>query len=271
MMNYCATNKDSRPSKNTIWLLFSVIGLMVVMSSCGINSNLMYKAPTNYQYDSLVKTPTEQYQIAVNDRLKVNFFKKQGEEIFDPADSKNGSQNNVNRQVANGITYTVMPDSTIDLPIIGTMKVVGLTTLECRDTIATLLQNEFVDPFVQVQVVNKRVFVFPGTGGDAKVVPLTNENTTLMEALALAGGIKDRGKARSVRVMRKEGEEWKVFKIDLSKIEGLEQSDMIVQANDYIYVDPSSRIARELLEEVAPIFSIISSSAVVITIVSNIK
>lgn len=259
--------------RNKIFLTLSfLVGIMMLFTtSCGINSNLMYKAPTNYQYDSLVKAPTEQYQIAVNDRLKVNFFKKKGEQIFDPSDNQNGTQNNVNRQVSNGITYTVMPDSTIELPLIGAMNVVGMTTTECRDSIALLLKNEFVNPFVQVQVVNKRVFVFPGTGGDAQVVNLTNENTTLMEALALAGGIRDRGKAKSVRVMRKEGEEWKVFKIDLSKIEGLEQSDMIVQANDYIYVDPSSRIARELLDEIAPIFSIISSSAVVITIITNIK
>ena len=252
-------------------LLAQFVGLAIFilsLNSCGINSNLMYKAPTTYQYDSLVKGTAEQYKIAINDKLKINFFKSKGEAILD---MQSGSQDNRSQmRTINEITYLVLQDGSVEFPLVGNVKIAGLTTVECRDTLVKLLSKDYVEPFVQVEVLNKRCFVFPGTGGDAQVVNLTNENTTLMEALALAGGIKDRGKAKSVRVMRKEGEEWKVFKIDLSKIEGLEDSDMIVQANDYIYVDPSSRIAREVLEEVAPIFSIISSAAVIITVVTNV-
>ena len=62
----------------------------------------------------------------------------------------------------------------------------------------------------------KRVIVFPGNGSDAKVIPLTNNNTTLTEAIAMAGGITDRGRANHIKVMRRVGSERKVYKIDLS-------------------------------------------------------
>ena len=57
----------------------------------------------------------------------------------------------------------------------------------------------YVKPFVLMSVQNKRVIVFPGNAGDAKVIPLLNNNTSLIEALALAGGISDDGKAHKVK------------------------------------------------------------------------
>ena len=266
-MSYCQNKIKKSTNKGFVVAFLSALVGVMFFGSCGINSSLMYKAPTNYEYDSLIKVPTEQYKIAVNDRLKITFFKQKGEKILDMMSGAVGTINGGNQGV--GITYVVQQDSTAEFPLIGNVNVVGMTINKCKDTLTQLLMKDYKEPFVQLEVVNKRVFVFPGNGGEAKVVALVNENTTLMEALVLAGGITDRGKAKSVRVMRKENGEWKVFKIDLSKIQGLEDSDMIVQGNDYIYVDPSPRIAREVLDELAPVFSIISSAAVIVTIITS--
>jgi polysaccharide export outer membrane protein len=266
-MNYCQSKFRKTRNKGFFVSIVAATVMVMLLGSCGINSSLMYKAPTNYVYDSLIKVPTEQYKIAVNDRLKITFFKQKGEKILDMMSGTVGTT--VGNNQGAGITYVVRQDSTAEFPLIGAVNVVGMTTNKCKDTLVKLLMVDYKEPFVQLEVINKRVFVFPGNGGEAKVVSLLNENTTLMEALVLAGGITDRGKAKSIRVMRKEQNEWKVFKIDLSKIEGLEDSDMIVQANDYIYVDPNPRIAREVLEEIAPIVSIISSAALIVTIITN--
>ena len=270
-MNYCQNRIRRKGNKGLFVSFISTIVVTIVLSSCGINSNLMYKAPTNYVYDSLVKVPTEQYKIAVNDRLKITFFKQKGEKILDMMSGTPGANAGNSASQGGGITYVVQQDSTAEFPLIGQVSVAGMTVNKCKDTLVKLLMVDYKDPFVQLEVINKRVFVFPGNGGEAKVVSLLNENTTLMEALVLAGGITDRGKAKSVRVMRKEKDEWKVFKIDLSKIQGLEDSDMIVQANDYIYVDPTPQIAREVLQEVAPIVSIISSAALIVTVITNLS
>ncbi len=128
-----------------------------------------------------------------------------------------------------------------------------------------------MNPFVQISVTNRRVIVFPGNGGDAKVLYLANNNTTLLEAIALAGGIAERGRASRIKLIRKnDNGQRQVYRIDLSTIEGLKYTDILVQANDYIYIEPVPEIGRELLKEVAPIVSLISSAAIVISVISKL-
>ena len=50
----------------------------------------------------------------------------------------------------------------------------------------------------------------------------------------------------------------------------LKYTDILVQANDYIYIEPVPEIGRELLKEVAPIVSLISSAAIVISVISKL-
>lgn len=57
-----------------------------------------------------------------------------------------------------------------------------------------------------------------------------------------------------------------MYKFDLSTIDGLKYTDFIVQANDYIYVEPVPELGKEILQEVAPIVSLITSAAVLVAI-----
>jgi polysaccharide export outer membrane protein len=90
-----------------------------------------------------------------------------------------------------------------------------------------------------------------------------------MEAIAQAGGITERGKANSVNLIRRENGERKIYKIDLSTVEGLKYVDMVVQANDYIYIEPNADIAKETIKEVAPILSILSSALIIFTAITK--
>jgi polysaccharide export outer membrane protein len=96
----------------------------------------------------------------------------------------------------------------------------------------------YVDPFVKVFVQNKRVIIFPGSDGTARVLTLSNQNTTLLEAIALAGGISGSAKANRVKLIRRTDAEPLVFLIDLSTIEGMKQGNIVLQGNDIIYVQP---------------------------------
>ena len=119
-------------------------------------------------------------------------------------------------------------------------------------------------------MTNQRVIVFPGNGSDARVVQLTNPNTTLLEAIALAGGIADRGKANTVKLMRIENGERIVYVMDLSVIEGLKFTDMIVQANDYIYVEPAPELGKEVIEKIIPVTSLITTFILLVTFIANL-
>ena len=103
------------------------------------------------------------------------------------------------------------------------------------------------------------MIVSTGGGGTSTVVTLKNVNTRLIEALAEAGGIVDRGRAKKVKVIRQVNGKHEVYQFDLSTIEGLDAADMIVQANDIIYVTPSPQVASEVLDDLLPILTLFTS------------
>jgi polysaccharide export outer membrane protein len=141
----------------------------------------------------------------------------------------------------------------------------GLTIKETELMLQDKYSAHYIKPYVIVKILNKRVIVFPGSAGDAKVIPLKYNNTTLIEAIALSGGIADDGKARQVKLIRTNNDKHDVYLIDLSKIEGIKMANMVVQANDIIYIEPRRKISSKIVQEIAPILSIISSLFIVFT------
>lgn len=235
--------------------------------SCGVNSNVMFKVPkSQVNYDSIPMAPVEDYRISVDDKITFTLTTNNGANLIN-------QQSGVSEDVVRGVVpteYVVRRTGEAELPLIGMVKVEGLTIEQCEDSL-TKLYSSYQEPFVQVRVTNQRVIVFPGNGSDAKVIPLVNANTTLMEALAQAGGITDRGKANTVKLMRKVGDKREVYGIDLSTIEGLQYVDMIVQANDYIYVEPKPELAREISTDVVPVISLLSSALFIFSAINNFK
>lgn len=247
-------------------LTFIFVGL--IFQQCGINSNIMFKSPKgeHANVDSIPMTPLADYQISVDDKLTFSLSTNNGTKIIE---AMSGIKSEGNSSGGSS-EYVVRKSGKVELPILGEVIVVGLTIPQCEDTLQKLFSKEYQDPFVQVRITNQRVIVFPGNGSDAKVIPLTNSNTTLMEAIAAAGGITERGKSKTIKLMRKENGSRKVYLIDLSTIEGLKFVDMVVQANDYIYVEPNPELAKEVVKEIAPIVSILSSAFVIFTIFSKL-
>ncbi|HLU86955.1 MAG TPA: polysaccharide biosynthesis/export family protein [Taishania sp.] len=217
--------------------------------------------------DSIPLKPTQDYLISIDDKISFQLYTNAGEVLL--LNNADVYQKNVSGKTA--IEYLVRRDGTVEIPKLGSVKVEGLSVSECEDLLEQLYSTEYQNPFVQVQITNQRVVVFPGNGSDAKVIALENNNTTLMEALAQAGGITERGKANTVKIMRRVGGKRTVYVLDLSTIEGLQYVDMIVQANDYIYVEPNPQLTKEVVKEIAPVISIISSSMIILTVINNLK
>jgi len=184
--------------------------------------------------------------------------------------SGSNSQMNQLNNSRNTMTYLVRQDGTSNLPVLGSISVAEKTIVELEEEIRVLLSENYINPFVQIRVTNQRVIIFPGKG-DAQVVGITNANTSLLEAIALAGGIRDEGRANSIKLMRKtKTGKREIYKIDLSTIDGLNHAQMIVQSNDYIYVDFKPRIAAAFLTEVMPWLSLITTSILTYSIISTL-
>ena len=247
-------------------------------SSCrNINSNILFKIPKgdDFKYDSIPLVPEENFKLAPGDRFSFIFGTNDGEKIIL---SQSGMGNTSNGNVQNNatlyqntqrqITYLVRQDGTSNLPVLGVISVANKTIVALEEEIRTMLSENYINPFVQIRVTNQRVIIFPGKG-DAQVVGITNANTSLLEAIALAGGIRDEGRANSIKLMRKtKTGNREIYQIDLSTIDGLNHAQMIVQSNDYIYVDFKPRFASAFLTEVTPWLSLLTTALLTYSIIT---
>lgn len=255
---------------------FVIILFVLFVQSCGVNSDLMLKTPKDYKFESLDSinelVDNRQYIIKVNDIIRFRFQTNNGIKILDIAAGLAEAGGNLGSQLnsVSNIPYVIDADSLVKLPYINKVNLVGKTIRQSEEFLQEEYKSYYVDPFIQISVINKRVLVFPGNGGDAQVVNLANNNTTLVEAIALAGGISDRGRASKIKLIRDVKGERKVYLIDLSTIDGLRHVDLIVQNGDYIYVEPTPQLGREVFIQLAPIFSIFSSTIAVILAVSKL-
>ena len=208
--------------------------------------------------------PTEDYKLGVGDRFNFLFGTNYGEKIVfnqSGAGNENNNGNNALNQQNNrlAVTYLIRQDGNANLPLLGEVPLANKSIVEAEELLVQLLSKNYLNPYVQIRITNQRVIIFPGKG-DAMVVNLQNTNTSLLEVLALAGGVRNEGRANSIKLMRKTNTGREIYKIDLSTIDGLREAQMIVQSNDYIYVDFKPRYASAVLEEITPWLSLVTTS-----------
>jgi polysaccharide biosynthesis/export protein len=248
-------------TQNLMRKLLLVILCAFTLTGCGwLNPSIMLKTPKDYQFSSQGdSTQAPYYRLSPNDILEFSMYSNDGFKLIDLT-----SLNNTNQgyRFESELTYIVEPNGEVKFPIIGKQKVTGLTIQEAELFLEDKYSTFYIRPFVILRVTNKRVIVFPGSEGAAKVIPLDNNNTTLIEAIALAGGISDDGKAKMVKVIRNGKDKHEVYLLDLSTINGIKDASMILQANDIVYIEPRRKYASKFLSEIAPIVSIVTSAFV---------
>jgi polysaccharide export outer membrane protein len=244
--------------------------LIYASSGCNLlNQSIMLRTDKSYVFDSIPDTLDAQYKISPNDLLDFRLFSKDGFKLIDITSMAQQGNFNFNRNI---VQYLVEFDGMVKLPILGRIKLAGKALREAELYLQERYRDYYNDPFVLLNVTNRRVIVFPGDDGAATVINLINNNTTLMEAMAMAGGLSANGKAQKVKLIRNfPGQDSStVYQIDLSTIEGLKYANMVVQANDIIYVEPRLRVASDFIREISPIISLITSTIVLVTFYRSI-
>lgn len=242
---------------NSMRYLLLLASALLFFSSCrSLRSNLMLKTPKDFSYDKLIDSLTSnEYVIARNDAIMYRIYANNGYKLIDLT--------NENTMIyKNEIDVVVENDDSIKMPLIGRVKIAGLSVKQAEEFLQKKYSKLYIDPFVNLRVTNKRVIVFPGNGGQAKVLNLTNNNISVIEALASAGGVLDDGKAYKIKLIRKNADPEKpamVYLMDLSTINGIRDGNSIVQAGDIIYVEPRYRPLYAFSREAAPLISLMTS------------
>lgn len=253
------------------YILFLLIGLMA--SSCSLyKQDILFKTEGS-SYKSLnpaIAEAERNYTIKPDDRIQIDVFTDNGERIIDPNFQllkELGLNQNIGQRPAP--EYLVMPDSTVRLPMIGSITLAGLTLQEADLVLQAAYSDFYTNPYVLTQYVNKRVIVLGAT--EAQVIPLQNQYTSVLEVLALAGGITTRGKAHNIRLIRGNLDDPEVQEIDLSTINGMKNASLQVLPGDIIYVEPIRRVLPETIRDIAPIVGILTNVVTLTIVIINLN
>lgn len=131
----------------------------------------------------------------------------------------------------------VDPQGQIGFPVVGKIKVQGMTVFEVQDTLQSIASQYVEDPVVKVRLLNYRFTVLGEVNGES-VITTQNTRVTFMEAIGMAGGLTELASRDNVKVIRQKGDKAEVFYVNLLEEEFLESEKFYVYQNDIIIVPP---------------------------------
>lgn len=229
----------------------ALIYIAFAFASCSGIKNINYfqdvgvKDTTNIEIASF-KQPT----IQPDDILSVSIF------TLDPISGAQinqlSSQTLQNVSGTNGQTtqasingFLVDKSGDIELPNLGKVKLLGLTTNEASDHIRDMAKLDFKKPSVQVRFANFKVTVM-GEVVRPAMYTLPNEKVTVLDVLSLAGDLTIYGKRENVMVIREKNGKKDIGRLDLYSTNIFKNPYYYLKQNDIIYIQPDKAKAAAL-------------------------
>jgi len=233
----------------------------------------MFKTKADYKYGQtpdFKKVPA--YKISANDILVFDIYTNNGFNLINVGSfNTTNTTNTLTSQLPVKPEYLVDADGYVKLPVVGKKQIAGLTIREVEAMLEQSFSEFYLNPFVVAKITNRRVIYFTGNTSEAKIIPLTDNNTTILQLIAKEGGMSVYGKAKKVKLIRDVNGGHEVYLMDLSTINGIDKAHIVLQANDIVYIDPRRRLSSKALTEITPIISLLSSSLLIIAVVNNLK
>lgn len=144
------------------------------------------------------------------------------------------------------LSYTVNSEGYIDFPVLGPVKVEGMTRQEIAEMFQRRLVSErlLTDAIVTVEFTNATVTVLGDVGGPGEY-RIENDQMTIWQAIARAGDLSITGMRTNVLVVREENGKDRAYRLDLTDTEGTMQSPAYyLRQNDIVYVEPNNMKKR---------------------------
>lgn len=141
--------------------------------------------------------------------------------------------------------YLVDKSGDINFPVIGKIRLLGLTKEAATDTIENILNREYVkDPTVNIRFLNFKITLVGEVNRPSTVTILT-EKVNIMQAISLAGDLTVIGKRENVLIIREKDGERKLIRVDLNDKALLTSPNYYLQQNDIVYIEPDSYKAAQ--------------------------
>jgi len=251
----------------------TTVVFLLILSSCANVEKTVYFA--NEQNAAVVSnTPVPETLIQPNDILSISVssMNPTATVIFNMPNTSYVTASSATGGTIQSPGYLVNPTGYITFPVIGDIKVSGMTTNQVRAMLSKELVDRklLVDPIVMVRQLNFKVSVI-GEVAHPTVVNVPSEKISLLEALGMAGDITIYGRKDNVMVIREENGTKKITRLNLNSNELFTSQYYYLKSNDIVYVEANKAKATsssQTMQVLPVVLSALSFLAIILTNVS---
>ena len=179
-----------------------------------------------------------EWKISKGDRIEIQAFNQ----------SSNANNGQLTQLLSNaGQTVTqnrygdegilIPADGRVNLPLIGSVKLTGLTEREASKALIKEYKKYLRNPYVHVRILNQKLFVV-GEVRNPGTVLVTNGTMSLFEALANRGDVTDYADRTKIKIIRGSMRNPEIREINLTDLNAIRYASLILRPNDIVYVQP---------------------------------
>ena len=232
----------------------------------------MFRVDKDFVSDTafFASTKEQNYILQPNDYINVELYSNGGEIILDPNNWLRSSIGPAgsNQQVEKP-KYLIQPNGYAKLPLIGETYLNSLTTRQADSVVSKAYEEYYINPFALITLANRRVTIIGPEGG--QVIPLENENTNLIEIIALYGGMDKDSKAKNIRLIRGDLKNPHIQLIDLRTIEGMKMAQLQILPNDIIYIEQVRKPFLESAREWGSVLALFTAAITLLVLISTVN
>lgn len=250
---------------------FYLVFIMVLCASCLSNKKIVYFQSDKFSTNSptLIENPGYLYQIQPSDILSIRVISTDQEatKLFNLSDPL-GSALGLNQTSLYVNGYSVDKEGNINIPLVGDLFVKDKTVEEIQNLVEEALEKylQMDQTSIIVRLVSFKVTVL-GEVNRPGEYQIYNDRATIFEVLARGGDLRDFANRKSVKLLRRRGENTEVVVLDLTDEKILYSEYFYARPNDVIYVEPlKARIGRTNL----PLISTVLTSIQITTLILNL-
>ena len=225
-------------------LLISILAI-ILATSCASRKDLVYfqdepigDGLLDSTPQQLIYKPDDMLNISVSaaDNLAAQPFNLP---VVTFSDDVNSAQGNMRLQ-----NYLIDYEGYIEFPVLGKIKMAGLTRTEATAMLKEKIKVYARDPIVNIRLANFTVTII-GEVNSPGTFTIQDERITLLEALGLANDLSIFGQRKNVLLIREVDGKKKFAKIDLTSINAVNSPLYYLQQNDVIVVEPNNAKIRQ--------------------------
>ncbi len=251
-------------------LFLALLFIGLITTGCTHKKNLVY-----FQGDQAIGDANKSYNpvLKSDDILSITIMDLDLEAIkpFNlPQSALSQNMGGYTQGAPTPLGYLVDPKGNVDFPVIGKIKLAGLTRSSAVDTLKKGLLPYLKHPTVLIRVLNYKITVL-GEVRNPGTFTIPNERITLPEALGIAGDLQITAVRKNILVIREVEGKRTETRVDLTSKELFSSSVYYLSQNDVVYVEPnrakinSSVVNTSNISLVVSVISLLVTMAVLFT------